>query len=249
MKRLRLLFGIILLALALPIWRFLDLIAVLSPLELPLTLSLIFTFAAFVLIPLKLIIQRLKTYLLLIVLTVFAFAAWRSPSVSTEPNADPVKNHCGSMTWAGAFYPFRNLLTEAHLDDLEARNQMCWLRKLINKVPNGFQTVDGLESYSKSIRDLLLKPQIKYRIALPLISFLQMSMIAEVESARLGTGQSHGKMFFESIHFWQEQYTVLISERSYGLGSFPHSSWIKVEYGFLEDNWQKIVNGLTFESR
>jgi hypothetical protein len=51
----------------------------------------------------------------------------------------------------------------------------------------------------------------------------------------------------EGIKFWQNQYTDMISERKYGLGSFPHSEWIKFEYGIIERNWNLIIDNLTIE--
>ena len=53
-----------------------------------------------------------------------------------------------------------------------------------------------------------------------------------------------GKMFFESLKYWVDQYTIEISHRDYAWWNEPHAAYIKFEYGFIERNWQKLVDGI-----
>lgn len=88
----------------------------------------------------------------------------------------------------------------------------------------------------------------KYRAALPLIALLQFQILKNFQPNENISEFSDGKFFLESLEFWQSHYTVLLSERKYGAGSFPHSEWVKFEYGLIEKNWDSIVSGLKVES-
>jgi hypothetical protein len=149
MKRLKLLFAGILLFLAIPFWRFADMVGIISPFEWPLTIALMIWFAAFIVIPAKLIFPQTKTYILVLAILSFGSLGWWTGPVSNQGTLHPELNHCGPLTYTGMFYPARGLLSEAHHDDLDVRNQMCWIRKMISKVPVKFDTIEEMEAYSK----------------------------------------------------------------------------------------------------
>jgi len=94
--------------------------------------------------------------------------------------------------------------------------------------------------------DKLLSPSLKYRVSLPLVTLLHITIFTRY-SPPGNTKEEHKLFIAEGIKFWQDQYTDMISERKYGIGSFPHSEWIKFEYGLIERNWNHIIDGLTIE--
>jgi hypothetical protein len=243
MKRLRLLFAALLLVLALPAWRTLDLAAIASPLELPVALSSALWFTLFLLLPTKLLVPRLKAPLLAVLAVAYAAGAWYAGPLSKMSSRNPEFGHCGPLTYTGTFYPLRGLLTEAHQDDLDARNQLCWLRKLVARVPERFDGEAEVATYSKIIRDRLLKPTLKYRVGLPLIAILYFRIHAA------GGDVSSAKAVYDSLHFWITQYTEEIKGRRYAPWNWPHSSYIQWEYGLVERNWQRLIDGITIPPR
>jgi hypothetical protein len=247
MKRLKYFFATILLLLALPFWRNADYLAIFSPYEWPFQLTLVLGFCLFVLIPLKLIFKQIKTAMLLGGILGFGIISWMPSPYSDMSTQSSEFRHCGFQTWAGAFYHLRVVLSEAHADDLEARNQMCWIRKMITRVPNKIENFAELDQYLKIVRGRLITPPLKYRTTLPLISILFLKVLANYEAADTDPRISNDKIFIESLDFWRTQYTEMISERKYGPGSFPHSQWIKWEYGIIERNWDAIVDSIERE--
>jgi hypothetical protein len=241
MKRLRTLFAIILFLLALPFWRFADMIAIASPFVWPMAFSLMFWFALFLAIPAKLIFPRIKTPILLGAIFLFgALNFWTSP-MSGMSSRGPEFNHCGALTYTGVIYPVRVFLTDAHHDDLEARNQLCWIRKLIAKVPSRFEDKIEVETYTKIIRDRLLKPGMKYRVSLPFIAILYI----RINSA--GGDHVGVKEIYDSLHFWTNHYTEEMRNRSYKIWNWPHSDYIQWEYGLVEKNWQSLIDNIVVE--
>jgi hypothetical protein len=241
MNRLRYFFAAILLILALPFWRSIDLIGIISPFEFPATIALMIWFALFVAIPIKLIFKNIKTLWLNILIIGFGALAWWSSPLSHMATVEPDFNHCGQLTYTGMVYPLRGILTDAHRDDLEARNQMCWVRKLISKVPKKFDEPKEIETYSTIIRDRLLKPENKYRATLPLIAFLNIKIITAASD------HAGAKEIYDSLHFWIDHYTDEISSREYPAWNWPHGDYIKWEYGLIEKNWQKLIDNIVIE--
>jgi hypothetical protein len=236
MKRLKLLFASVLLLLALPIWRYIDMLAIASPFELPLTLTLVLWFGLFIAIPLKLIFTKLQTHMVLLIICCFASLAFWTKPFSKMATTGPDFNHCGPLTFTGFFYPARTFLTDAYHDDLEARNQMCWIRKMISRVPKEFSTEHEVETYTKLVQTKLFKPEIKYRASLPLIAALYV---------RINTSSSNfiaAKNIYDSLHYWINHYTEEISHREYSIWNWPHSDYIKFEYGLIEKNWQDLID-------
>lgn len=234
MQRLKLLFALVLLLLALPFWRFIDILVVASPFNFPIYVALIFWFGIFVLIPTKLMVQKVKTWMVIFALGAFTAMTFLISPFSNMATRNPEFNHCGHMTFTGTFYPVRKILTNAYLDDLEARNQQCWIRKMINKVPEKFEMV----TYSKITHEKLLKPEIKFRSSLPLVAALFFKINVTNDEAYAA------KNIYDSIHFWIEHYTEEISQRKYPAWNWPHSSYIQFEYGLIEKNWQSFIDSL-----
>lgn len=242
MKRLKIFFATVLLLLALPFWRYCDVLAIISPFHWPLALALTVCFAFFVLIPLKLLLPKIKTYVLIILLFCFGSLSWWSAPFSGMATAEPTFDHCGTLTYTGVFYPLSNLLSEAHRDDLEARNQLCWVRKMIAKVPLRLDTKEEFEAYAKLMEQKLLRPEIKYRVALPLVAILYFEM------NRVSRESDSTKNVYDSLHFWINHYTEEISNRNYSAWNWPHSAYIKFEYGLIEKNWEGLINSMVFEN-
>ena len=241
MRRLKFFFAFILLALALPFWRFADIVAIVSPFELPLTFALTLWFAIFLAIPAKLIFPKIKTLWLVISIFTFGGFTYGVGPLSNMASRDYHHKHCSSVTYAGFFYPIRGILSDAHKDDLEARNQLCWVRKMISKVPEKFDNEQEVNDYTYLIQQRLLKPEIKYRASLPLIALLY---------GRINTAWGEPmavKRIYDSLHFWITQYTEEISEREYPAWNWPHSDYIKWEYGLVEKNWQSLIDSIVIQ--
>ncbi len=242
MKRLKVFFAILLLCFALPAWRLSDLVTVLSPFHWPIAFGITFIFSMFVMIPLKLLIPKMKTYILVGAIIVFGALSLYVNPFSKMATKDSTFNHCGHLTYTGTFYHLRTILTDAHRDDLEARNQMCWVRKMISRVPvEGFDRDEEVVTYTKLMEERLLAPEIKYRSSLPLIAILYFEI--NVASRR----STFASNTYNSLHFWINHYTDEISNREYSAWNWPHSSLIKFEYGLIEKNWEDLINSMVLE--
>jgi hypothetical protein len=136
------------------------------------------------------------------------------------------------MSYAGFFYPLRAILTNAHQDDLEARNQMCWLVKMISKVPSEIAAED-LADHLNIMKNKLMKPTQKYRASLPWITILLGKYLTSSEI-------QNSPLLVQNLGFWSNLYAEEISGREYAWYNWPHSAWIKFEYGFIEKNWGNI---------
>lgn len=241
MKRLKVIFAVPLILLALPFWRFMDLIAIVSPFEVLLTIAMVTYFAAFFALPVKLLFPKIKPLILLGSILLLGLSVFFTGPISKQASLHPELNHCGKMTYTGFFYPIRNFVTDAHRDDLEARNQLCWLRKLISKVPEKFDNEDETKIYADLTQDKLFKPEIKYRVTLPLMALLYIKIYtAQIDNIE-------GKKIYDSLHFWFSQYTEEISQREYSWWNWPHSEYMIWEYGLIEKNWEKLIDSIVFQ--
>lgn len=247
MKRVRILFAIVLLSFALPIWRFADYFAIFSPFDRPFSIILTLSFLFFILIPIKLILEKTRAILLVLALGIWGFLAFYVNTLSSMATNDSSFNHCGQLTWTGMFYPLRGLMPDAHKDDIEARNQMCWVRKMIQRVPERFDNHAELSQYVSITTDKLLSPIQKFRASLPLVTILHLTIFSRYTPTQVNSNEEHKLFIAEGIKFWQNQYTEMISERVYPLTSFPHSKWIQLEYGLIEKNWNYFIDHLTIE--
>lgn len=248
MFRLRAFFAILLLLFFFPLWRYLDflIITLLSPGLFTAAMSVLILICFFV--PLRLLkptIPRIHLFLIWISITVLAYLG---AGLSGNETDDIAARHCGFSSFTGAFFVLRPLLPPAHQDDLEVRNQMCWVRKLITEVPEDIPDVKELQDYLEMIRQKLLGPERKYKATLPLIALLHAHLSANLSGTALESVEV-GKMFVESLHFWKSQYTVEISALDYPWYAWPHAAYIQFEYGLIERNWESLVDGIRIENR
>lgn len=243
MKRLRAFFAVILLLLFFPLWRGLDYQVLFVPSSLLYTASLTLILFMTVALPLRLLFPNLKKLYLLVGLLLLVPLIWHGSPLSGKATRHFELSHCGLSTFTGVFYPIRVILPPAHQDDVEVRNQMCWIRKMIVRMPEEIDDVKELQNYLDLLRQKLLSPPNKYKASLPLIAFLHGSMSASISGSAFESVQI-GKMFVDSLHFWKSQYTVEISAIQYPWYAWPHSSFIQFEYGIIEKNWESIVSGI-----
>jgi hypothetical protein len=214
---------------------------VLSPFRILVTLFLVIWFGIFIGVPLFLLFPRLKPLILMLLITGYGISCWIIAPLSETDTENPLAPHCGLLTFTGLFYDLRPVLTDAYRDDLEVRNQMCWLRKLISGVPSKFETAIEMEQFSTMTRERLLRPEIKFRANLPLVAILNF----KISSAAYDN--SEAKDIYNSIRYWENFYTDEIRLREYKLWNWPHSNYIKMEYGLIEENWQKLIDHLVLE--
>lgn len=246
MRRLRLLFAAILLLLGLPLWRFMDMLVWVWPDEVLYASFFFFWLLIFVALPLRLALPKIHAAILILISFILSALCWNAGPLSRMASDNPIHTHCGQFTYSGLFYPLQSFLTTAHQDDLDIRNQICWIRKLIVRTPRSFDTPHELATYSEIIRNRLLKPENKFRAVLPMVALLHGHIITKLEEQSvLMPGFSEGKMFIEGLRFWQEQYTLEIRDREYPIWNFPHGEYIKFEYGLIEENWRSIMEGLS----
>jgi hypothetical protein len=240
MFRLRYLFAAVLLILAIPVWRFLEIPAAFISGHVE-SILLTWWFGVFIIVPVILIVKKLHRGGPVIAFLVFAVIAFTVSPLSDLPTKDDSLNQCGYLTYTGTFYPIRMYLTDAHRDDLKARNQLCWLKKVYQQMPDKLDYVQSM----KILYEILLKPQIRYRSSLPLITwqFIDPNLSqSEREGAPSLKEQS-------SISFWKNQYTEEISKREYPWWNWPHSSYIKWEYRKMERELQKNVELIKFTTQ
>lgn len=232
MKRLKYLFAGCLLLLSLPVWRLLDWANLIFPVQFLITGSLVIWGICCVVIPLKLLIPKMNRWIgLLLVLLIGSLSLTAGPFTS-QTTLEPTDTHCGRMSYAGFFYPVRQILSNAHQDDLEVRNQICWLVKMITKIPAEIAAED-LANHLNLMKNKLMKPAQKYRASLPWITFLLGKYLTSSEI-------KNSPLLIQNLGFWTQLYSEEISGRKYAWYEWPHSSMIKFEYGFIERNWENI---------
>lgn len=247
MRRLRAFFAVILLLFFFPLWRGLDYQVVLLPSALLYTISLTIILAITIAIPVRLLFPQVRKLYIFAGLILLAPLIWLGSPLSGKATRHYELRQCGLSTFAGLLYPVRSLLPPAHHDDLEVRNQMCWIRKMIVRMPEDIDDVKELQNYLDLLRQKLLSPPNKYKASLPLIAFLHGTMSASISGSALQSVEI-GKMFVDSLHFWKSQYTVEVSAIQYPWYAWPHSSYIQFEYGIIERNWESLVDGIQIET-
>ena len=232
MKRLKYLFAGCLLLACLPIWRLLDLANVTLPFPILITGAITLWSLFFVTLPLKLLIPNMKWRTFILITLTLGSLSWVAGPFSKQTTLEPELTHCGRMSYSGFFHPVRGLLSSAHHDDLEIRNQMCWMVKMIIKIPAQIPQED-LANHLNLMRTKLLKPSHKYRATLPWITFLLGKYLTSSEI-------KNSPMLIQNLGFWSQLYSEEISGRDYSWRDWPHSVLIKFEYGLIEKNWENI---------
>lgn len=246
MKRLKVLFAVGLLLLFFPFWRGLDYQVAFIPSAWLYTFSLMLILLFFILLPIRLLFPEVAKKFLFMGYFVFSILVWFGSPLSDKATRHHELRHCGASTYSGFLYHARAILPPAHHDDIDARNQMCWVRKMVVRMPEEISDVKELQNYLELLRQKLLSPSVKYKTTLPLIALLHAALSAGLVGPVMESVEI-GKMFFDSLHFWKSQYTTEISELEYPWYAWPHSSWIKWEYGLIEKNWETIIEGIKYE--
>lgn len=245
MQRIRVFFAIPLLVLFLPMWRFVDMLAFTFPHDHTLGVLIALTSFSFVALPVRLIRKRTHWVFLIAAPLLLGLLASSLGALSPMATEDPEFNHCGRLTYTGFIYPARGFLSSAHQDDLEIRNQICWVRKMVVRMLPEFSSETEYMTYSKLVRTKLSKPERKYRVTLPLIGLLYGQIIHRWDRFNIPLVKNihTGKLFLEEMEFWTREYTEEVSGRDYGWWDWTHGNYIKWEYGFIEENWQGLLDG------
>ncbi len=246
MRRLRVFFAIILFCGLFPLWRLMDYQILIIPSSLLFTVSMCMILTVCVIIPVHLSFPKIRKIFFLPAIIIGGILLWSGSPLSGMATYHFELRHCGAATFSGALYHARGLLPSAHQDDIEARNQMCWIRKMITRAPESISDVNELQNYLDLIRKKLLSPDHKYKVALPLIAFLHGRLSTSLSGTALESIEI-GKLFLDSLQFWRTQYTEEISSRIYPWWNWPHSSYIKWEYGLIENNWESLVESIQIE--
>lgn len=240
MKWFKLGFAVLLLFLSFPFWRLQDWAVVILPFPSLITSLMVIWSGIFVSFPLLLLWSKMKGWMGLLIMLMVGVAVWFSGPLSNQATLEPSLNHCGRLTYTGFFYPARNFLSSAHIDDLEARNQMCWMIKMIKKVPDSI-AADELPMQLHLLKTKLMKPQLKFRATLPWLMLLVSRYFTATETSNNPIEKyQDSRLFVDNFKFWSQAYNESVSARSYSWYEWPHSVWIKAEYGFIEENWDKI---------
>ncbi len=241
MKILRSLLALILIVLAIPMWRSIDWVSIILPASY-LSSSLIGLWAViFISSPIKLLRPKTHPLIMMAPFLLFWLGAMISGPLSGMATKDDTHTHCGRATYAGFMYPVASLLSDSFRDDLEARNQMCWVRKMIQRIPDKFDDAHEVNTYLDIHQNRLNHPEFKYRVALPLVLIFLGKTLHTWESEKSAFNKiQSATMLVKGIPYWTEQYSTEISIRNYSWWNWPHSALIQFEYGLIEKNWEKL---------
>lgn len=232
MKRLKVFFAVCLLILAVPFWRLTDWTLLLFPWKMVTVLAQTFWASLFLVTALNLLVPKIRWWMDLLIIGSIAGLCYMAGPLTGMTTIEPTLTHCGRTSFGGFFYPIRKILTPAQQDDLEARNQICWVVKMIRQVPDAIPPED-LANRLNLMKNKLMKPEIKYKVTLPWIAFLLGRYLtsSEIENSPL---------LIQNLGFWSNLYTEQISTRQYGWYDTPFAFITQTEYGFIERNWENI---------
>lgn len=233
MKRLKILFATLLFLSAVPLWRYLDMLAWLN-------LNGLFTVFCFfiwstvcLILPTSLIYRRvLIPGLILNICFSFLIYFFANP-FSSHTVDHPEERHCSLLNFSGFFYNFKAVLPSAHADDLLIRNQICWARKLSLSIPDNLSKHES-SVYLKLIEEKLTLPELKWKTTLPFLIpiYLKISKVDPIVDT------------VEAQKFWNNHYTAELQIRDYNFLSYPHSDYIKWEYRILEKYWSEFLDNV-----
>jgi hypothetical protein len=233
MQRLRVLFAVFLFCLFLPLWRLADYVVILSPNNFLYAATLTLLVSAFILLPLYLLMRFKRWFIPFAAGALFTLAYFINP-LSSQTTLHPELNHCGDFTYTGFLYPIHDYLNDSNTDDLLIRNQLCWVRKMVKKIPP--ESIEG--AYLIQTHKKLMLPKDKFQVTLPLIAILH---------GELAFKSNNPKFLYDSLQFWKEHYTLQLKNKEYHWWDWPLSSWMKFEYGLIENNWESIVDNIRVE--
>lgn len=241
MKVIRIFLASILLLIAIPVWRMFDWIAIIWPETYALASITGLWAAVFLCLPLKLLRPKIHPLWMMLPFIIFWGGSILTDPLSEMATNDDRHTHCGRFTYTGMFYPLSSILSDSFKDDLEARNQMCWLRKMIARVPEKFDSHQDVNLYLDLVQKRLLRPEHKYRVTLP---FVLLFLGKTLQSWNMTYGPVEqfqgGMMLVKGIPYWTELYNDEISLRKYSWWNWPHSALIQFEYGIIESNWEEL---------
>lgn len=231
MNRLRIFFAIILLMLALPLWRYLDMFTWFSINKTYFTAGFLLWSSFFLIVPISLIYKRFFAPTIMLN-SCFAVLIYFFVGIFSNNSLDhPESRHCSLLNYSGFLFPLKVILPAAYEDDLHIRNQICWIRKLTLSIPSNLSKHEA-PVYEKLIADKLMLPEIKWKITLPFTIPLYMKNL-------------HPELDLISLQkFWDDHYTAEIKDREYNFLSYPHSDYIRWEYGFLEVKWRELLDSV-----
>jgi hypothetical protein len=194
----------------------------------------------FLALPLKILRPRTPVYWYLIIFLSVGFLATFFPPLSSKATTSSDHTHCGALTYAGALHPIKAYLSPPHQEDLEVRNQLCWLRKLILLVPSNFEREVELEQYQKIIRPRLNSPQRKFTVSSPWVLTLTTKTIFSWNSSSPYDKFIKGKLLVQNLFHWERTYKDRISEEVHLWWAWPQSFFVRFEYGNLEANVERF---------
>ena len=229
-------FAILLLLSALPLWRALDMLVWFN-LNRYLVVSLFFCWSTLCIItPLSLIYRRLFVPGLTLNICFACLVYFFSNPFSTISIDNPEDRHCSLLNFSGLFYNLKDFMPSAHEDDLLIRNQICWAKKLSLSIPDNIGKHES-DVYLKLVEDKLILPEIKWKSTLPFLVpiYIKVSKADPVIDV------------IEAQKFWNNHYTAEIADREYNFLSYPHSDYIKWEYGLFEKYWPNFVTSIEIE--
>lgn len=226
----------LLLTLSLPVYRLQDWAVVVFPSTNLITTLLILWFSFFLLLPLKLLFPKINIWIHLGLIVILGTLSSIYGPLTRQATLEPKLTHCGYLTYTGMVYPLRSLLSSSYQDDIEAKNQLCWLVKMIKNAPAAVPAED-LAGHLNVLTKKLEKPAQKYRSSVPWIAVLLGKYISSTNDSSSTVGNfQNGKLFLTTLKFWQEQYGEEISARKYSPWEWPFSNYIQFEYGLIEKN-------------
>ena len=234
MNRLKIVFAMLLTLLALPIWRYLDMLPWFDINKGYSTFALCLWSCLFIILPISLIYKKFFAPALILNLCFAVLVYFFVPTLSSASLDEPEARHCSLLNYSGLFYSLKAVMPSAHEDDLLIRNQICWVRKLAQSIPEGLNKHEtGV--YLKLVEEKLFLPELKWKTTIPFL----LPIYLKFDDALMQTimGQK----------FWNNHYTAQIQERDYNFLSYPHSDYIKWEYRLIEKYWSEFLEDLDIE--
>jgi hypothetical protein len=235
MKVLRLIVAFTLLIIAVPMWRLIDWSIIFWPHDYLygglLTTNLIFL----VLLPVWMIFPKMPKPLLMFFLGL-CFVPFALDPLSRMATADGEYNHCGTGSFTGTLYPIKHLVPYVQEYDLEIRNQLCWIRKMIQRAPTKFDSQHELNIYTEILNKKLMSPQRKYKVSVIGLYFLWSAVANAWKPDGTIDKFRNKKDFVNGMIDWYGMYDFEIRDIEFKWYDWPYSSLVKFEYSWVEKN-------------